>query len=344
MGANDKAMDLQPTTGETPLASPPAYGNDQQSRMEFYAGRDFAQMFGRNPTASELASLAPSYAGDKNIDNTSAGKAAVAQYFQAMSNTPVNQQAAQNAKYAAQAPQYYDKINGMFQGTLGRDATDAEKNHFGSLMATGAVDDYTVGQFLSALPESVQKQDAAFRTSLTSDLQKQDAQYYNEQIMPGITAANARAGRSTESSGYQNALALAAQQQNRQRESFLSNLTAQQYGNSQGLAQDSYNNAYSGYQNLQNYSMQRSNQMQDQATGRVRELQDYTTQKNAYDDYLRRYGKRNGSSAYGGALAGGVSGAASGAMLGSVVPGIGTAVGAGVGFLAGAAGGYFGGR
>lgn len=268
-------------------------GGTQAQR--YYATKDFWEIFGRAPTEPELSMLQAAYdSGDVNKAGTSAGRSAVAQYYQSQENTPDKQYARQQAGYQAAAPQHYDTINQMFKSTLGRDATQQEKDHFGSLLASGQLDAYTVGQFLQQLPENVKKQDAEFRNQLSGELQKQDAQYYNEQIMPGIQSAFANQGRDVRSSGFSNSLALAAQGQNRQRESFLSNLTAQQYGGQQANARADYLNSYGQYTGLQDYSRQRSAQMQDATTGRVNELQNYAIQRQAYDDYLRRYGKRGG--------------------------------------------------
>lgn len=327
-------------TGDSPLDALPQYGGagGSQQAAEFYAARDFYEMFGKNPTRSELAMLAPAYiSGDPNIANVAAGKSAVAQYFQSQQNTPANQYAKEQEGYEANAPQFFDEINKMYQGTLGRDATDAEKKHFGALRASGQVDEYTIGQFLQALPENVRKQDEEFRGKLSGELQKQDSQYYNEQIMPGIQSAFAKQGRSVDSSGFRNSLALAAQGQNRARESFLSGLTADQYRGSQGLAQDAYRQSYGNYLGLQDYSRQRSAQLQDATTGRVNELQNYAMQRQAYDDYLRRYGKRSSAGGYG-ALAGGIAGGALGAMSGTpfgVQAGfqMGSALGGGIGSM-----------
>lgn len=338
----------QPSTGETPLSGDPnsfqwgqgqwqGYGGDQKA-AEFYAWKDFAQQFGRNPTASELASLAPAYlSGDRNIANTSAGKAAVAQYYQAQANTPANAYAREQAGYAEKAPQYYGSIDQMFQGTLGRAATDAERKHFGSLLASGQVDEYGIGQFLQALPENVQQQDKKFREGLSADLQKQDAQYFNEQLMPGIQSAFANQGRDPRSSGFASALAQAGTQQNRQRETFLSNLSANQYAGSQGLAQRDYLNTYGANQSLQDYSRQRAAQMQDAYQNRVNDISDYNTQARAYADYLARYGKRSKTAGLG-SLLGGLAGAGLGAYFGGPA---GSKAGSYLGYSMGSgAGGY----
>lgn len=317
-------------------SSAPTGGKSQGADELAYLNQDFQDLFGRAPTAVEQASLLPAYSGaEPLIPNKAGGKAAVAQYFNATENTPEKQYARQQKEYEAKAPEYYDAINQQFQSGLGRDATDAEKKHFGSLLASGQVDDYTVGQFISTLPEAVQKQDEAFRNNLNTTLQKQNAQYFNEQIMPGIQSAFANQGRDVRSSGFSNSIAQAAQQQNLQREGFLSNLIASQYGNSQALAQNAYQQAYGNYQGLQDYSRQRSAQLQDASQNRINELSDYATQKSAYDQYLRNYGKRKSGTGIG-SLVGGALGAGVGALgAGLATGGLGAGQGAMIGYSLG---------
>jgi len=313
----------------TPWGSGTGGGIEAQ---RWYANRDFQEIFGRAPSEAELSQFQAAYdSGDINKANVSGGRSSIAQYYQSQENTPDKQYARQQAGYEAKAPEFYGQIDKMFQGTLGRDATDAERKHFGSLLASGQVDEYGVGQFLQALPENVKKQDTEFRNQLSGELQKQDAQYYNEQIMPGIQSAFAQQGRDPRSSGFANSLALAAQGQNRQREGFLSNLSAQQYGGSQNLAQRDYLNAYGQYTGLQDYSRQRSAQLQDATTGRVNELQNYALQRSAYDDYLRRYGKRSNAQGIG-SLAGGIAGMGGAFLTGNPsAAGVGYQIGSGLG-------------
>lgn len=305
---------IQSPTGESPLADLPQYGGrgGSQQAAAYYAAQDFFHMFGRNPTAQELSMLTPAYlSGDPNIANVTGGRAQVAQYYQNLASDPARLEAIKQKQYQADAPKYYESINSQFQSTLGRQATADEKQHFGALQASGNIDAYTIGQFLNTLPEAVQKQDKEFRQNLTGELQKSDTQYYQEQILPALQQQAAQQGRSLDSSGISNALALAAQQQNRQREGFLSNLSAAQYGGSQALAQQNYQQAYGNYQNLQNYSMLRSNQLQDAFTTRTNQLSDYQMQKQAFDDYVRRLGKRPSGM---GSLAGGLLGLGLGSL------------------------------
>ena len=310
----------------------------RQDFAEHYARQAFKELLGRDPSPAELAQVVPIFMGtDPNIHDVAGGRAVVAQIAQAEQNAPEKVYARQQAQYQADAPKFYDQVNAQFQQNLGRDATDAEKSHFGVLLASGQVDPYTINQFISTLPDAVKKQDEAFRKDLSGSLQSQDAQYYREQIAPALAAQAAKAGRSPESSGVQNALALAAQQQNRQRESFLSNISASQYGGQQALAQGAYQQAYGNYQGLQDYSRQRSNYLQDAATARIQGLQDFNMQKQAYDEYLRRYGKRQSP------VGGGVQGAFSGGLTGGLVGGPwGAGIGAGLGGLLGGFGAAYG--
>lgn len=262
---------------------------------------------GRDPTSNEWAMYGPMGA--------QAGQS-IAQQKYADDNSPDKLYAKQQEEYAKKAPEHYDTIDQMFQSTLGRAATGEEKDHFGKLLASGQVDKYGVGQFLQALPENVKKQDEQFRSTLNDTLQKQDSQYYNEQVMPGIQSSFANQGRSVDSSGFKNSLALAAQGQNRQREGYLSNLSAAQYGGNQALAQGGYQQTYGAYQGLQDFSRQRAAQAQDASMGRVNDFNNFNTQKQAYDEYLKRYGKRGGGSMATGALSGATSGAATGFAMG----------------------------
>lgn len=327
--------------GQTPLSGQAPTGNDWgqgqwqgagggDTAAQWAAWKDFSSMFGRNPTQQELAQLAGGYSsGDPNKLNFTQGKSVVAQYYNSVSNTPQAQQNQQNATYLKDAPKYYDQINQQFQSTVGREATQEEKDHFGSLMASGSVDAYTVGQFLQQLPEAVTKQDATFRNSLRSDMTTQDARYFGEQILPGIQSNFAKQGRSVDSSGFANAAAQAGQQQNTAREGFLTNLTANQYSGNKANAYNDYLNSVGRLQAGQDYSRARTNQLADQVTGRVSDIENFAMQKQAYDQYLQRYGKRGNVGA--GAIQGGASGAGAGAGFGPWGAAIGGIAGAGLG-------------
>lgn len=310
-------MAYDPTNGETPLAELPKYGGAGGSLQaaQYYAGQDFAKMFGRNPTQSELMMLAPSYmSGDPNLTNSAQGQGAIAQYFQSLANSPTNINKQNQDKYLSEAPKYYDSINQLFESTLGRKANQDELDHFGKEIASGSADTYQLQQFLQQQPEYQTKQNEAFRNSLSDTMSANDKRYFQEQILPAIQQSYAKQGRSFDSSAFQNAATQSAQQQNTARENFLTNLTAQQYSgvqerayndyaaqvaNQQALTNSGINAQYTGIQNTQN---------------RLNQITDYNTQQNAYNQYLAKYGKRS-------SLMGGLQGAMSGAMTGGMVGG-----------------------
>ena len=266
----------------------------RSSDMEGYAYNAFKKFFGREPTDAELAQATAAYqSGDPNRPNVQGGDAFVAQMFQNEYNAPDKQYAREQEELKKKSPEHYGSVEQLFQTSLGRAATQEEKDHFGSLLASGQLDAYQLGQFVQALPESVRKQDAEFRQGLSADLQAQDARYFNESVLPGITSSFAQRGRSVDSSGYAAALAQAATGQNRQREQFLSNLTAQQYGGSQAAARENYMNTLSRYQGMQDYSRQRMDYLADQSSGRLNDINNLMLQKNIYDQYLRNSGRRN---------------------------------------------------
>lgn len=245
----------------------------------------------------------------------------------------------QRERGKSEAPNQYGQVNDIFKSVLGRDADQSEKDHFGQLLASGDLDPYTLSTWVQSLPESVKKQDADFRASLTGDLQKQDVQYLQEQVLPSVQSAFAAQGRDPGSSGFANSLALAAQSQNRDRESFLSNLTASQYMGNKQAAYGDYLNSVGRYQQGQDYSRARAAQLSDSSTNRIYDVQNFNMQRSAYEDYLRRFGKRNsslggigslagmglgallaaptgGMSVLGGAMLGGQIGGAGGSLLG----------------------------
>lgn len=282
----------------------------RQSDEQHYAYNAFKKFFGRDPSDVELAQATSAYSsGDPNRPNVQGGDSFVAQMYQQMNPNADNQK---------NAPGKYGEVDSLFNQYVGRAATQEEKDHFGSILASGQYTAYQIGDALKQLPESVRAQDQEFRKSIGTELQQGDERYFKESVLPSIQSSFAQQGRSVDSSGYAAALAQAATQQNRQRESFMSNLSAQQYqGNKQ--------NAYAAYVGDRDYTRGRSDTIADRNTSRLYDIQDYSMQKQAYDEYLRKYGKRS-------SLSSGIAGAFSGGMTGGMVGGP-------WGAIAGAAGG-----
>lgn len=334
------AINTDPINGESPLAnqSPWTGAAGGQSAASFTAAQEFAQIFGRNPTASELAQLTPSFmSGDPNRLNQAGGNAAVASYYDSFANTPGNITAQQNQK-ALQAYQsgqsgFDATTNSAFQQATGQAATSDELSHFGSLLATGQIDAYGLSQLVGQTQQAQQYQTQQYQNQLSQNLQQTQGDYYKNYINPSILSQTASAGRDPNSSGVQQAEVQAGQQQNYQLQDYLANFGASQYGqsaqNQQGVYQQYLNQQY----NLQNAGVSQQLAGNANLTGYNQNLANYQYQQSAYQNYLNSYGRSNGGAA------GALGGAAAGAKLGSLAGPWGTAIGAVGGGLAG----YFGG-
>lgn len=117
-------MNLPTPYGEPALAGgvPQVWGQGQwqgtgggPEAARFYAWRKFAELFGRNPTESELSSLAPNYLGSNiQVANFGGGDQAMASYFQqqqAKANAPNEERQA----LEAQIPLISDLVNKQTQ-------------------------------------------------------------------------------------------------------------------------------------------------------------------------------------------------------------------------------------
>jgi hypothetical protein len=310
---------FDPVDGGKPIDQLPGYGGAGGSMQaaQYYAGQDFAKMFGRNPTQNELTQLSQYYmSGDPNISNRTQGQAALSNFYTQLSQTPANLYKTQQAQLTAQAPKFYDSVNQQFQSQLGRDATDSEKTHFGMLLASGN-DPYEIDQALQSTPEYQTRATTDFTNRLGTQLQSSNADYYSKYILPTIQSQNAQAGRTQDSSGYQAQLANAAQGQNYDLQNYLASVSASQYGQSTANALNLYNSQYQNTQNLGNANISNALSNANYNVQRSNALSDYNMQQQAYANYLNNYGKRNGAaSGIQGALSGGFMGAKMGASAG----------------------------
>lgn len=312
-----------PTNGETPLTTDFAnaqWGQGEwtgtggsQKAQEYYAGKEFNKLFGRNPTQSELASLSGAYANDANRTNTSQGNQAVAQYFQNFSNTPDQINKANQDKYLKQAPQHYDAVQQQFQSNYGRAATQDELDHFGSLLASGATDAYGLQQFLQQQPEYQTKQNDKFQSDLGTKLAGYDSDYFSNNILPAIQEAYAKQGRTFDSSAFNAAATNAAEQQTADRGKYIAGLSASQYGGVEDRAYQDYASAVANSTALTNAGINATYSGTKDLNSRLNTITDYNTKQQAYNDYLAKYGKR--SNGIGGVI-GGVVGAGAGAYFG----------------------------
>lgn len=295
------AINTDPTNGETPLSTLPTYGGagGSEQAAEYYAGRDFAAQFGRNPTQSELSMLAPSYlSGDPNIANTSSGKGAVAAYFNSMANTPTNIQAQQTATglkaYQTGQAGFDATTTAAFQQATGRAPTADELSHFGGLLASGAIDSYGLSQLIGQTAEAQNKQTADYQNTLSQNLQSTQGDYFKNYINPSILSQTTAAGRDPNSSGVQQAEVQAGKQQNYDLQNYLANFGATQYGQSAQNQQGVYNQYLQQQYGLQNAGVSQQLGEQSYLQNQNTNLQNYQLQQNAYNQYLSRYGKGSG--------------------------------------------------
>lgn len=242
----------------------------------------------------------------------------------------------QEANLGRKAESEYQTVGSLIKSTLGRDATEAEIQHFAKLKASGAADDYTLGEALKTLPEYLQKQDATARDQLRGELSTADQRFFGDKILPSIQQRFAQTGRSVDSSGFASALANAAGALNTERETFLAGTGREDYVNRRQLAINSYLQGLERTQQTQDYSRARNDQLSDTYRNRAYEIGDFDTQQRAYQAYLENYGKKKKPGflqsaapligAGVGALAAGIPtgglGAAQGAALGGQIGGM----------------------
>lgn len=285
-------MAYDPTNGETPLTNLPQYGGagGSDQAQQYYAAQEFQKLFGRNPTQSEIAMLSGAYAGDKNVANINQGNQAVSQYFQNFSNSPANIYAQQQKQWSAAAPEHYDNINQMTQSLLGRKASQDELSHYGTLIASGQADPYQIQQFIQATPEYQNAQDSQFRSGVDTQLQKSDSDFFNTQ-KGNIAQQYAQMGRAT-SPALDVALTQLASQLNSNRQSYLAQLSATQYGGNKANAAANYSQTQGDVSNRINQNTAGIYGNNQALNSRLQNITDYNTQSNAYGDAMARYGNK----------------------------------------------------
>lgn len=283
--------------------------------------QNFSRLFEREPTQSDINKYVPFYLQDANLGNAYLEKAR-------------EEEKSKPEEIKKRAPEFGGQVTETFRQSLGRDPTSQELEHYGGMMATNDLDAYQLAQYLGVTEEATTRKNKAFRGGLSEELQGQGERYFSEKILPAIRQSFAAQGRSVDSSAYAAMLAKAAQDQNLQREQFLSNLSASQYQGNQAGARADYERLLDKYYGDQTYARQRSDYLSDAYLRRTQELQDYNFKKQTYEDFLRRHGKRspNKGNKGIGALAGGILGAGLGIYFGRSPEAAGAGYGAGSGF------------
>lgn len=295
-----------PPSGETPLTGPvPVWGQGQwvgaggdTTSQKANAWQDFYKQFGRNPTQSELAMLAPNYAsGDPNKTNSSSGAAAIAAYYNSLANSPTNIQAQQTQsgldKYKAGQAGFDATTTAAFQQATGRAPTADELSHFGGLLASGSIDPYGMSQLVGQTAEAQNKATAGYQDTLSKNLQSTQGDYFKNYIEPSILSSTAAAGRDPNSSGVQQAEVQAGKQQNYDLQNYLANFGASQYGQSAQNQQGVYSQYLNQQYGLQNAGISQQLGEQSYLQNQNTNLANYQRQQNAYNQYLNNYGKQS---------------------------------------------------
>lgn len=245
----------------------------------FNAYRSFKSIVGRNPTASEFAEILPIFQGS---NGQQLGNAYLAQFAESEKQRPEN--------LRKRSGEYSGQVGNIYQDLLNRGASQAEIEHFGSLLASGQVDEYTLRQFVQQLPEYQSAQDKSFREGLNTELQGYDTDAFNKG-KEDILSSYARSGKSN-SSALDFALTNLMGDIAKERGRYLSGLSAQQYGGNKAAARQDYGAALDDYISSRDYGRDlRQNRMSDYIT-RGRELSDYDRQM---EDYMRMANKKRNS-------------------------------------------------
>lgn len=247
--------------------------NSATDIQNIQALKSFRSILGRDPTAQEYAQIVPIF---QQANGQTYGNAWLSQYAQQEAQNPANR--------VKDAPQYAGQINPVFQSLLGREATQDEINHFGSLLATGNVDAYQLQDFLKGTTEYQSAQDKTFRSGLTQELEDSDVKFF-DRAKQGVMAQFMRSGTGN-SSALDSALADMMGQLAEKRGNFLSTVSANQYQGNKDLALGNYRGARDEYFGNQAYNRGQNQKQQDYFQGRSDNLTDYNRER---DDYRSFY-------------------------------------------------------
>lgn len=264
-----------------------------------YARQDFEQIYGRQPTEAELAQIVPAYVGsDQHITNNAQGKSYIAQMYQAEQNSPAKLYEKQQAEWRKEAPNQYGSVGNTIKSLLGRDASQDELDHFGTMLASGQVDAYQLQDFLKAQPEYQGAQDKKFRGELSSELEGYDRSFFDT-AKEDVISRYAQMGRST-SPALDVALTDLQGQINERRGQYLAQLGADQYRGNKDAAFGDYRTTQSDWLSRRNQDIDARYSGMDRMRSRADEISDYTRQNSDFDRYNSMYGggKQPGSLDY----------------------------------------------
>jgi hypothetical protein len=288
--AKDKARDYGARNTSLYQAGNPYWqgqGRDSDAKTAAYDG--FYQSYGRAPTTDELNQILPSFLGsDAHVTDVAGGNAFVSQMHQASENTPAKIYERQQQQWKAGANKYYDQVAQTIQGLFGRAPTQDELDHYGTALASGQVDAYTIGEFLKSLPEYQDARDKEFRSGVDSQLQDSDQKFFGR-AKEDVISRYAQMGRPT-SPALDVALTEFASQLSERRGTYMAQLSANQYGGNKAAAQGQYESDRQDYMNRGNQNIGAQYDQYQDLLKRSRDISDYNRQSEDYSRNLDRYG------------------------------------------------------
>lgn len=304
-----------------------ALENELKSANVYQSARE---LLGRDITSNEVAQYLPRF-GTGSPQDVQMGRGYLAEIAAQEAKSPKSLQ--------SKAGQYSGDINTIFNDLLKRGASQDEVNHFGSLLASGDVDAYTLRNFVQQLPEYTSAQDEASRGRLNQELAGYDQDFFNKGKEDIISRYRSAGIENSPSLDF--ALTNLMGDIQKERSGYLSKLAREDYSRGRDVQRDDYTASMNRYLGNQDYSRNRSDAYSDLLTNRSFGSIDYQRQQ---DDLLRLLNsqprqKRGGlGGALGPLLGAGIGAVGAGMMTGGLGAGQGAQLGATLG--GGFGGGY----
>lgn len=266
------------------------YKLDPEAYLAVPIYKAFQNSYGRAPTSNEYNAYANVQRSGGNVESE------IASAKMQEDNSPANVYARQQQQWKQNSSQNYGTVDQLIKSSLGRDATQDERDHYGTLIASGQADPYQIQQFLQATPEYQNAQDKTFRSGLDTELQNSDQNFFNR-TKGDIIQKYAQMGRAT-SPALDVALTDLAAKLSDSRQTYLAQLSANQYGSNKDAA-------LKNYSTTQNDVLGRINQ---NTTGilnntnaninRTQNINDYSMQQDAYNRALSNSQQKPGALDY----------------------------------------------
>lgn len=238
------------------------------------------EILGRDVTAQDIDAIRPWFEGGDTEGRS---------YLTELKK----QEASSPEALRKRAGAYSGQVGNIFQDLLKRGASQQEIDHFGSLLASGDVDEYTLRSFVQQLPEYRTAEDKRFREGLSGELEGYDREAFGK-AKEDVISRYARAGIQN-SSALDFALTSLMGDIAKERNRYLTGLSTEQYGGNKALARADYEGNLNQYLSNRDYEKNRSyNTMQDYL-GRGRERADYDRQMQDYNRMLQSIPRQRGS-------------------------------------------------